>query len=454
MAPTAALALRDPAMPIIRGFEYTDLAMAKLEHEFPDGAGGAAARKARLPAVQDATSKERLVYATGQCIQAPGNTRLNLADADLYSKFRGALAGGVLLQWQVAIQPRAVANRTAANFAAGIRTLITYFAGTTAFHDQKEYLDTVAKPFKLAVSDTSSRLRAINALTGYLPGAPAGGNATVYNTEVEFKRAFLRMMPQQWKIQFALIGHDAENATYGFMDLVRFMQTQEALPASRGRNNQSDGKRKSANQGGTSRGNPTPRTSNNNNSNRNTGGGRGNGGGRGSNNFRGNGSGRGGGYNNNNRGNFSSPTGYFGTPRSAYGGQGNNTPRTNNGGGNTNTGNAGRSISGFSPGGRGQSSGGGFNLQPRYSGPPSIPTFNGFSGMPPRRHPVRPSGPPPPGYEAYWINNGDQGCDDVGPNYYGYGAGWDNDVQYKDPPEGEHGHDMYWGQEEEGQGDY
>jgi len=85
------------------------------------------------------------------------------------------------------------------------------------------------KPRAVAVNDLAKRLRSINQMMQYLPGA---NKAAPYNDQ-ERKMIFYQMMPSDWELTFLKTGRQLTDATQSLTDLARYMKLHESVLASR-----------------------------------------------------------------------------------------------------------------------------------------------------------------------------------------------------------------------------
>jgi hypothetical protein len=223
MSALAAITLAEPIIPVVSLLDYDSLPTVKVEHKWQEN-GTDRYYKMYLPTCSDATNKELLLYMAYQFIDAAHDDRLHLTDGtQRYNKFRILLGGDLRVAWQAISDGRA--NKTVDTFTTDMHGLIATYLGPTSFADQKEYMTKVTKPYSMSCESLGSRLRIINVLSQYLPGA---ANTVLYPSNDELKRAYFRMMPSAWKIKFAENGTVLDGA-YPYVSLIRFMGVQEAL---------------------------------------------------------------------------------------------------------------------------------------------------------------------------------------------------------------------------------
>ena len=107
-----------------------------------------------------------------------------------------------------------------------INELIGHFTDPTAYADQKQYMDTYKKPFKLTVKQLTIRSIIVNKYTRYLPGS----NGDPVYTDTTIKYAFYNMMIAQWQLAFAGSAHmELSDPYYMLQALVQYMAMQETI---------------------------------------------------------------------------------------------------------------------------------------------------------------------------------------------------------------------------------
>ena len=119
-----------------------------------------------------------------------------------------------------------VATCDHASFLDLINKLTGHFTDPTAYTDQKQYMDTYKKPFKLTVKELTNRLIIINKYTRYLLGS--NGDPVYTNTMIKYP--FYNMMISQWQLAFAGSAHmELSDPNYTLQALVRYMAMQETI---------------------------------------------------------------------------------------------------------------------------------------------------------------------------------------------------------------------------------
>ncbi|KAG7345621.1 reverse transcriptase RNA-dependent DNA polymerase [Nitzschia inconspicua] len=125
------------------------------------------------------------------------NSRLHLNTAPLrFQYFARCLIGAKRDDWQAVIdnQPQ----NTIEHFNERISEFLDMIFVPTDLIDQKNYLMKLKKPYKLSCTELSSRLRYINSLMRWMPGA----NNTPPFSENDLKVMFYNMMLEPWKLNF------------------------------------------------------------------------------------------------------------------------------------------------------------------------------------------------------------------------------------------------------------
>ena len=199
------LLTREPVIPFIRKRKEEDikevtLSNAVVQMIVPAGAVAAVplknVRQATLVVAVD-DDVETLLRLVLSFLENIGAHSLALQDGQLYIEFRKCLRDIVLECYDQIVDAIPVRNR--ANFEVLLTQLIAQFCKPTAYADQRRYMETYKKPFKLTVKQLANRLIVINKYTQYLPGS---GNVTVYDPET-IKPAFFNMMLAEWQMEFA-----------------------------------------------------------------------------------------------------------------------------------------------------------------------------------------------------------------------------------------------------------
>ena len=105
------------------------------------------------------------------------------------------------------------------------------FLSPTSYEDQKEFLNTVTKPYSMSCEELGARLMVVNRLSVHLPGSALVNNfgSFIYPDRTAVKRAYFKMMPQAWKIEFIKSANKLDDNGFGYHELVRYMAMLEAL---------------------------------------------------------------------------------------------------------------------------------------------------------------------------------------------------------------------------------
>ena len=169
----------------------------------------------------DVESLIRLVLTFLEASEPDG---LSLPDGLLYTEFRKCLEDIVLDTYNSLLLGVVPCDR--ASFLDLINELIGHFTDPTAYADQKQYMDTYKKPFKLTVKELANSLIIVNKYTRYL----AGSNGDPVYTNTMIKYAFYNMMISQWQLAFTGSAHmELSDPNYTLQALVRYMATQETI---------------------------------------------------------------------------------------------------------------------------------------------------------------------------------------------------------------------------------
>ena len=119
----------------------------------------------------------------------------------IYMEFRKCLSDIVLDTCDTLLV--LVAIHTRDNFLFLINNLIGHFTNLTEYADQKRYMDTFKKPFKLSVHNLSNCLVIINKYTQYLPGSVRN---LVYGDNT-MNYTLFNIILSQWQLVFAGSAH-------------------------------------------------------------------------------------------------------------------------------------------------------------------------------------------------------------------------------------------------------
>ena len=227
---------KDPVIPFIRKKEEKDLRKITLQHTVTVNVviGGNPTvyrekRTAQLVIAND-DDVEVLIRLGITFLEAAGADSLSLPERQYYTEFRKCLEDILLDTFDNLLSAIPAPNRTAANFVILLNDLIGHFTDPTAFADQKRYMDTYKKPFKLSVRELSNRLVIVNKYSQYLPGS---NGSSIYDGAT-IKYALFNMMLPQWQLAFAGSAHsELSDPAYTYAQLTRYMTTQETIHNSR-----------------------------------------------------------------------------------------------------------------------------------------------------------------------------------------------------------------------------
>ena len=222
--------VKQPAIPFSKKKEEGELQKIKLEHmvtiNVTIGTLLTPFREKRTDTllVCHNDDVESLICLVLTFLEASKLDGLSLPDGLLYTEFHKCLEDIVLDTYDSLLL--GVATHDRASFLDLINELIGQFTDPTAYADQKQYMDTYKKPFKLAVNELTNRLIIINKYTRYLPGS----NGDPIYTDTMIKYAFYNMMISQWQWAFAGSAHmELSDPNYMLQALVRYMAMQETI---------------------------------------------------------------------------------------------------------------------------------------------------------------------------------------------------------------------------------
>lgn len=149
--------LKEPVIPFSRKKGEKDIRKVKLEHTVTVNmiANGIAMpyrekRSATLPIAEDG-DVEVMIKLGLTFIEASQLDALSLTPGMYYTEFRKCLDGIVLNTYDSLLAT--VVIRDENNFLFLLGELIGSFTETTAFADQKRYMDTFRKPYKMTVKE-------------------------------------------------------------------------------------------------------------------------------------------------------------------------------------------------------------------------------------------------------------------------------------------------------------
>ena len=114
-------------------------------------------------------------------------------------------------------------NETIANFTIARNNLIAELVCPTDLADQRHYLETSKKPYRLTCAALAARIETINKMMPLFPGA--AGNPPMQPVDV--KNLYYQMMPGEWQRAFLNSGQVITDNNYTLLSLQRFMTLQE-----------------------------------------------------------------------------------------------------------------------------------------------------------------------------------------------------------------------------------
>ena len=223
MATTSAagLALRRHVIPLVSSYnEKAEGSQVSLSRYINLGDGTKEKRKYNVPLVntQDVETLCRCILEF-EDVSAP--PRLSLTTGPIkFSFFHQCLGGTIRDQWDTLADGL---NETLANFNHVRNNLIAGLVRPTDLADQRHYLETSKKPYRLNCASLASRIETINKMMSLFPGA--AGNPPMQ--AVDIKNLFYQMMPAEWQRAFLNSGQVITNNDYTLLELQRFMTLQE-----------------------------------------------------------------------------------------------------------------------------------------------------------------------------------------------------------------------------------
>ena len=134
--------------------------------------------------------------------------------------FRQGLGGTLWDQWGTLTDGL---HETIANFTIARNNMIAELVRPTDLADQRHYLETSKKPYRLTCAALASRIKTINKMMSLFPGA--AGNPPMQPVNV--KTLYYQMMPGEWQHAFLNSGQVITDNTYTLLSLQRFMTLQE-----------------------------------------------------------------------------------------------------------------------------------------------------------------------------------------------------------------------------------
>ena len=223
------LLVKAPVIPFQKRKEESQIRKAKLEHfvtmNVTVSGVTQAYREKRTASVAIAEDDdvEVLIRSALEFTEAMGTDSLSLLDGAKYAEFRKCLSDIVLDTYDTLLGN--VTTRDSNNFMHLLQELINSFVDPTAYADQKRYMDTFKKPYKIGVRELSNRLIIVNKYALYLPGS--NGNP-IYDDNT-MKYAFFNMMLDKWQLSFAGTTSELNDPNYTYQMLTRYMVTQETI---------------------------------------------------------------------------------------------------------------------------------------------------------------------------------------------------------------------------------
>ena len=223
MATTSAagLALRRHVIPLVSSYnEKAEGSQVSLSRYINLGDGTKEKRKYNVPLV-NTQDVETLCHCILEFEDVSAPPRLSLTTGPLkFSFFRQCLGGTIRDQWDTLADGL---NETLANFNNVRNNLIAGLVRPTDLADQRHYLETSKKPYRLNCASLASRIETINKMMSLFPGA--AGNPPMQ--AVDIKNLFYQMMPAEWQCAFLNSGQVITNNDYTLLELQRFMTLQE-----------------------------------------------------------------------------------------------------------------------------------------------------------------------------------------------------------------------------------
>jgi len=226
MASAAGLALRAAAIELKPKYKEGELTKVTLSRDVIVGGTAAHPRTEKRKAIIISITKteaEIICRAIHEFENAATQEMLHLNTAALlYTYFRKILGSVFQLDFD---ELRSNNPDTVQGFVETRNSFVQKYIKATALNDQQRYLTTVPKPYKMMVTELATRLRLINQLMAYFPGA----NNIVPYTEQQLKPLFFGMMLTKWQMQFVTGGNEYLANDYPLQRLVEFMEVQETV---------------------------------------------------------------------------------------------------------------------------------------------------------------------------------------------------------------------------------
>jgi len=215
MASASGFTLNEPSIPLISKIKEEDIRYVTLSRTVTIGQANSKKSKAELIQIENGGHVKLLLCAILEFHDACCPERLSLTSGpNLYTYFRQILSGNVRDDFDV-IRP--THDNTVAGFNDAIAEFISQFVKPTDLADQRHYLETTKKPFKLSCQSLAGRLKVVNKLMSCFPGA----QGVPPLSDDDIKRIFYNLMLEDWKLSFLTLGHDLLSNAYTFTMLVR-----------------------------------------------------------------------------------------------------------------------------------------------------------------------------------------------------------------------------------------
>ena len=158
--------IKEPVIPFTRKKLEKEIRKITLQHTVTVSviAHGVATpyreKRTATLAVCDDDDIETLIRLGISFMEASEIAALSLPDGMLYTEFRKCLNDIVLDTYDGLLS--SVPNRDRQNFISLVNDLVGHFTDPTSFADQKRYMDTFTKPYKMTVRELGNCLIIIN----------------------------------------------------------------------------------------------------------------------------------------------------------------------------------------------------------------------------------------------------------------------------------------------------
>ena len=110
------------------------------------------------------------------------------------------------------------------DFDTSVEEWLDQYMDPTAYHVERQYLNTCVKPYGMTCKALASRLLKIKALMNHMPGSPS--ERRILPT-VELKMVYFELMQRDWQTKFEAADNSITDPDYSFNKLVTYMATQE-----------------------------------------------------------------------------------------------------------------------------------------------------------------------------------------------------------------------------------